>query len=164
AAFDQVRWFGRGPHESYWDRKTGARVGLYEAEAADLYHPYVRPQENGTRSDVRWMAVTNADGVGLLAVGVPLVEASALPYLQDDFDEGQNKTNRHITDLTPRDLTEVRIDWHQMGVGGDNSWGAQALEQYRMPLRTYEWTFRLRPIGRGDGSLFAIAREVNREQ
>jgi beta-galactosidase len=139
-------WFGRGPHESYWDRKTGARVGLYSANAADLYHPYVRPQENGTRADVRWMAVTNAAGTGLLAEGMPLLEASALPYLQEDFDEGQVKVNRHVTDVGPRDLVEVRLDWHQMGVGGDNSWGAQALEKYRLPLREYEWSFRLVPV------------------
>jgi len=164
AAFRQVTWFGRGPQETYWDRKTGARVGLYAADAGDLYFPYVRPQENGTRTDVRWMAVTNAEGVGLLAVGEPLIEASALPYLQEDFDEGQEKINRHITDVSPRSLTEVRLDWHQMGVGGDNSWGAQAHEQYRMPLRTYEWTFGLRPVSRADGSLFAIARQVNGEK
>jgi beta-galactosidase len=163
APFRQVTWFGRGPHESYWDRKTGARVGLYSADAGDLYHPYVRPQENGTRADVRWMAVTDARGVGLLAVGVPLLEASALPYLQEDFDEGQAKVNRHPTDITPRDLTEVRLDWHQMGVGGDNSWGAQALPRYRLPLTTYEWTFGLRPIGPGDTSLFELARAVGRE-
>jgi beta-galactosidase len=162
AAFRQVTWFGRGPQESYWDRKTGARVGLYTADAADLSFPYVRPQENGTRSDVRWMTVTNADGVGLLAVGMPLLEASALPYLQEDFDEGQEKVNRHVTDVAPRDLVEVRLDWHQMGVGGDNSWGAQALEQYRMPLRTYEWTFGLRPIGPADGSPFEIRRSFRR--
>jgi beta-galactosidase len=156
--FSRVTWFGRGPHESYWDRKTGARVGLYSADAADLYHPYVRPQENGTRADVRWMAVTNARGVGLLAVGVPLLEASALPYLQEDFDEGQEKINRHLTDIVPRDLTEVRLDWHQMGVGGDDSWGAQARERYRLPLRVYEWSFRLRPVGPGEGSLFEAAR------
>jgi beta-galactosidase len=162
APFRQVIWFGRGPHESYWDRKTGARVGLHAADAADLHHPYVRPQENGTRADVRWMALTNGSGVGLLAVGMPLLEASALPYLQEDFDEGQVKVNRHPTDVAPRDLIEVRLDWHQMGVGGDNSWGAQALPQYRLPLRAYEWTFGLRPIGPADGSLFELARDVKR--
>jgi beta-galactosidase len=158
-SFDRVTWWGRGPHESYWDRKTGARVGLYAAPAADLYHPYVRPQENGTRSDVRWMAITNAQGRGLLAVGIPLLEASALPYLQEDFDEGQEKVNRHVTDVASRDLVEVRLDWHQMGVGGDNSWGAQALERYRLPLRAYEWTFRLRPVGPGDQDPFTLARQ-----
>jgi len=158
AGFDSVMWFGRGPQESYWDRKTGAAVGLYRAASIDLYHPYGRPQETGTRSDVRWMAVTNAAGIGLLAVGQPLLEASALPFLQEDFDEGQEKVNRHAADLRRRPLTEVRLDWHQMGVGGDDSWGALPHRQYRLPLRTYEWGLRLRPFAPGDGPLFALAR------
>ena len=158
AGFDSVAWFGRGPQENYWDRKTGAAVGLYRAAAVELYHAYGRPQETGTRSDVRWMAITDAAGTGLLAVGLPLLEASALPFLQDDLDEGQAKINRHPTDVPRRALTEVRLDWHQMGVGGDNSWGAQTHPEYRMPLRTYEWSVRLRPIARGDGSPFALAR------
>jgi len=156
--FDQVTWFGRGPQETYWDRKTGARVGLYHATTEDLYFPYVRPQENGTRTDVRWMTVTNAEGTGLLAVGMPLLEVSALPYLQEDFDAGQEKLGRHTTDIHPRDLTEVRLDLHQMGVGGDNSWGAQQLPQYRLPAHVWEWGFMLRPISAKDGSAFEMAR------
>jgi beta-galactosidase len=158
AGFDSVAWFGRGPQENYWDRKTGAATGLYRTAAAELYHPYGRPQETGTRSDVRWMAVSNAAGTGLLSVGMPLLEASALNVLQDDLDEGQEKVNRHPTDVRRRPLTELRLDWHQMGVGGDNSWGARQHEQYRLPVRAYEWGVRLRPFARGDGSPFALAR------
>jgi len=158
AGFDSVTWFGRGPQETYWDRKTGAAVGLYRAAAADLYHPYERPQETGTRADVRWMAVQNAAGTGLLAVGQPLLEASALNVLQEDLDEGQAKVNRHAYMVRRQPLTEVRLDWHQMGVGGDNSWGARTHPEYRLPVRTYEWSVRLRPLARGDGSPFALAR------
>jgi beta-galactosidase len=158
AGFDSVAWFGRGPQENYWDRKTGAAVGLYRSAAADLYHPYGRPQETGTRSDVRWMAVSDAAGTGLLAVGAPLLEASALNVLQGDLDEGQAKVNRHPTDVRRRPLTELRLDWHQMGVGGDNSWGAMQHAQYRLPSKVYEWGVRLRPFARGDGSPFALAR------
>ncbi len=158
AGFDSVAWYGRGPQESYWDRKTGAAVGLYRAPTTELGHPYGRPQETGSRADVRWMAVSNAAGTGLLAAGMPLLEASALPYLQEDLDEGQVKVNRHATDVPRRPLTEVRLDWHQMGVGGDNSWGARQHEQYRLPVRVYEWGMRLRPFGRSDGSPFALAR------
>jgi beta-galactosidase len=163
AGFDSVAWFGRGPHESYWDRKTSAAVGLYRAKTLELYHPYVRPQETGNRTDVRWMAVTNAAGVGLLAVGMPLLEASALPFLQEDFDEGQQKVNRHTYHVRPRPLTEVRLDWRQMGVGGDDSWGALPHEQYQLPVRVYEWAVRLRPFARADGSPFALARTVRRD-
>ena len=158
AGFDGVTWFGRGPHETYWDRKTGAAVGLYRAAAADFYHPYERPQETGTRADVRWMAVSNAAGTGLLAVGAPLLEASAMNVLQDDLDEGQWKINRHAWMVPRRPFTEVRLDWHQMGVGGDNSWGALTHPEYRLPVREYEWGLRLRPFARGDGSPFALAR------
>jgi beta-galactosidase len=156
--FDSVTWFGRGPQETYWDRKTGAAVGLYHMAAADLYYPYERPQETGTRADVRWMAVTNAAGTGLLAVGQPLLEASAMNVLQDDLDEGLEKVNRHAYMVPRRPFTEVRLDWHQMGVGGDNSWGALTHPEYRLPVRTYEWSLRLRPFARGDGSPFALAR------
>jgi beta-galactosidase len=158
AGFDSVTWFGRGPQETYWDRKTGAAVGLYRAAAADLYHPYERPQETGTRADVRWMAVRNAAGTGLLAVGQPLLEASALNVLQEDLDEGQEKVNRHAYMVRRQPFTEVRLDWRQMGVGGDNSWGARTHPEYRLPVRTYEWSLRLRPFARGDGSPFALAR------
>jgi len=158
AGFDSVTWFGRGPQETYWDRKTGAAVGLYRAAAADLYYPYDRPQETGTRADVRWMAVTNAAGTGLLAVGQPLLEASAMNVLQDDLDEGLEKVNRHPYMVRRQPFTEIRLDWHQMGVGGDNSWGALTHPEYRLPVRAYEWSVRLRPIARGDGSPFTLAR------
>jgi beta-galactosidase len=158
AGFDSVTWFGRGPQETYWDRRTGAAVGLYRAAAADLYYPYDRPQETGTRADVRWMAVQNAAGTGLLAVGRPLLEVSAMNVLQDDLDEGLEKVNRHPYMVPRRPFTEVRLDWHQMGVGGDNSWGALTHPEYRLPVQTYEWSLRLRPFARGDGSPFALAR------
>ncbi len=104
------------------------------------------------------MAVTDASGTGLLAAGLPLLEASALPFLQEDLDEGQVKVNRHWVDVPRRPLTELRLDWHQMGVGGDNSWGARQHAEYRLPLRVYEWGMRLRPFGRADGSPFALSR------
>jgi len=85
-------WYGRGPHESYWDRKTGAAVGVYSAEVTDLYYPYIRPQENGNRTDVRWVALTNDDGTGLLAVGRPLLNFSAHHFTIDDFRPGPGES------------------------------------------------------------------------
>ena len=79
--------------------------------------------------------------------------------LQDDLDEGLEKVNRHAYMVPRRPFTEVRLDWHQMGVGGDNSWGAFTHPEYRLPVREYEWSLRLKPFARGDGSLFALARE-----
>ena len=81
AAFDTVTWFGRGPHENYWDRHTSAAIGIYTGRVADQIHPYVRPQESGYKTDVRWVALTSRDGVGLMAVGLPLVSTGPRPSL-----------------------------------------------------------------------------------
>ena len=99
----QVEWYGRGPHENYWDRRTGAAIGRYTAPVSELAHPYVRPQETGTRTDTRWVAVTDGSGTGLLVTGLPTVSFSALPYTLDDLDAGEQKAQRHWADLVPRD-------------------------------------------------------------
>jgi beta-galactosidase len=156
--FDSVAWYGRGPQESYADRKTGAAVGLYRGTALEQYHPYIRPQENGNKADVRWIALTNRSGTGLLAVGLPLLSATALPFLQEDFDEGLAKRNRHTYDVKPRDLVELKLDAAQMGVGGDNSWGARPHRQYRIAVREYTYRFRLRPFARRDGPPTALSK------
>jgi beta-galactosidase len=157
--FDRVAWYGRGPHESYWDRKTGAPVGSYESPVSDLYHPYVRPQENGNRSDTRWVALSNAAGAGLLAVGLPLVDFSAHHYTLADFDEGTEKNQRHTYHLEQRDRVTVNLDYRQMGVGGDNSWGARPHEQYTLPVRGYSFSFRLRPFSPADGTPSDLAKQ-----
>ncbi len=115
--FSTMTWLGRGPHETYWDRKTGAAIGRYAGPVAEQTHFYVRPQENGNKTDVRWLALTNDDGAGLLAVGMPLLSVSAWPYSMEDLE-----TARHINELPHRDVVTVNLDYKQMGVGGDNSW------------------------------------------
>ena len=95
---DRVNWFGRGPHESYWDRKTSAPVGRYHKLVADMVHPYVRPQENGNRVDVRWMALTDEEGHGLLVLGHSLLGMSAWPYTQEALE-----TATHLYDLEAGD-------------------------------------------------------------
>lgn len=154
--FDQMAWYGRGPHESYWDRKTSAFVGKYEGPVADQFWAYVRPQENGNKTDVRWMTITNNNGKGLLFVGEPVLSVSAHHNIMEDFEspertdgrqkEGVKPVNRHTTDVKPRDLTSVNIDYKQMGVGGDNSWGAWTHEEYRLTDKSYSYSFRMRPI------------------
>lgn len=158
--FDQVAWLGRGPHESYWDRKTSAFVGLYEGSVADQYWAYLRPQENGNKTDVRWMAITDQDGNGLFFEGMPLLEMSAHHNLLEDFEstersdgkqpEGVKVVNRHTTDVKPRDLTSVNVDFRQMGVGGDNSWGAWTHDKYRLTGKEYEYSFRMKGMGSED--------------
>ena len=156
--FDNVVWYGRGPHENYWDRNNGAAVGLYEAKVSDLYHPYIRPQETGNRTGVRWVALTNDEGSGLLAVGMPLLNVSAWHFTMEDLDPGEQKAQRHTFDVHPRDLVTLNLDYMQMGVGGDDSWGALPHPEYRIPAREYSYSFRLRPFSRADGTPIALSR------
>lgn len=158
--FDQMAWLGRGPHESYRDRKTGAFVGLYKGSVADQYWAYLRPQENGNKTDVRWMAITDGSGNGLFFEGLPLLEVSAHHNLQEDFEsmertdgrqqDGDLVVNRHTTDVKPRDLTSVNVDYKQMGVGGDNSWGAWTHDEYRLTGKEYRYSFRMKAISAGE--------------
>jgi beta-galactosidase len=153
-----VEWFGRGPQETYVDRKSGAAIGRYVSTPAELYHPYVRPQETGNRTDTRWVAFRDPAGYGLLAAGMPTLDWSAIPYLTEDLDEGPVKTGRHTFDLPDRDLIAVHLDHRQLGVGGDNSWGAQPLEKYRIPIETASWSIRLTPLGPELGDPMELSR------
>ena len=143
---DHVEWYGRGPHENYWDRKESAFVGIYESSVSDLYFPYIRPQENGYRTDNRWVKLTNDNGAGLKFVGMPLISFSAHHNLISDFDPGIKKQQRHTTDIKPRDLISLNIDYKQTGVGGDNSWGARAYEQYQLKPQNYEYSYLMVPV------------------
>ena len=143
---DQVEWYGRGPHENYWDRRTGAAVGRYTAPVSELAHPYVRPQETGTRTDTRWVALTDGTGTGLIVTGLPTVSFSALPYTVEDLDAGERKAGRHWADLVPRDEVTLTVDHRQQGVGGDDSWGAVAHHEYTLWPGEMEFRFLLRPL------------------
>jgi beta-galactosidase len=138
---NRVEWFGRGPEENYWDRNTGYPVGRYSAPASAIGHAYVRPQENGNRSDVRWVSFTDAAGVGLMARGEPLINFSAWPYTQEDLESA-----RHPVDLPARSNVTVHIDHQQMGLGGVNSWGEWPLKQYQLKPGRYQWGFTLQQV------------------
>jgi len=152
-----MTWFGRGPHETYDDRKTGAAVGLYSGQVEDLIHDYVRPQENANRTDVRWLALTDEDGVGLLAVGMPLLSVSAWPYTMEDLESA-----KHIHELPRRDTITVNLDYKQMGVGGDDGWTERARPhpEYRLPVKEYTYSFCLQPITPQMGDIATIARRA----
>lgn len=143
--FNQVKWYGRGPHENYQDRKTAAFVGVYEKKVTDLYYPYISPQENGNRTDTRWISFTNNEGNGLMATGMPYLSWSALPYTIEDLTQ-ESRGSKHAYELKERDFISVNLDYKQMGVGGDNSWGARPHEKYRLKPQEYSYTFRLSPI------------------
>ena len=144
--FDQVEFYGRGPVENYSDRNSSQFLGVYKSSVADQYFPYIRPQENGNKTDVRWWRVTNADGMGLEFHSDAPLSMSSLNYTTADLDEGPNKHNVHAGDLTPRPYTVVHIDKVQYGLACVNSWGAQPLEQYKLHYGDYSYSFVIKPL------------------
>ena len=139
--YQNMSWYGRGPFESYWDRKTAAFVDLYQGKVKDQYTPYVSPQENGNKTDVRWSSWLNNAGWGLMVKGDSLINISAHNYLQQDL---ENAT--HSNEVPVKDLVEVHIDLQQMGVGGDTSWGAYTHDQYRLLANSYSFGFTIAPV------------------
>lgn len=155
--FANVRFYGRGPWENYCDRKDGAQFAIYSCTVDDMYVPYVRPQENGHRVDTRWLEIKNAKGRGLVihAVETPFefnalhnsvedfdAEESTAPYQWNNFVENDPhdvgrarnvmKKQTHVSDISPRNFTEICIDSRMTGVGGDNSWGAETYDKYKV--------------------------------
>jgi len=151
--FNKLTWLGRGPHETYWDRKTGAAFGLYSGHVNEHVHRYVRPQENGNKSDVRWMALTDREGVGLIAVGMPTIDISAWCFTMRDLEKA-----KHIHELPQRDTITVNLDYKQMGVGGDDSWGARTHPEYTLPAKSYHYRLRLMPYAPTLGDILNLTR------
>ena len=143
-SFDHVSWYGRGPHASYEDRKSGAFIDLYEGSVWDQYFPYDRPQENGNKTDVRWMELSSGSCMAKVS-GKPVFSSSVYMFPNDDLAEpGTGKHQRHVSDVVRKDLVTWNIDLRQMGVGGDNSWGAFPHEQYLIPATKMNFSFRLK--------------------
>lgn len=144
--YDRICYYGRGPLESYSDRKAAALIGLYTEDVDDQYYPYIRPQESGNKTDVRYWKQIDRSGRGFEIRSDRPFQASALPYLTADLDDGIEKHQRHSGELTPRDLVNVHIDAVQMGVGGEDSWGSWPRPAYRLPYGDYSFRFVLVPI------------------
>ncbi|MGD8777897.1 MAG: glycoside hydrolase family 2 TIM barrel-domain containing protein [Ignavibacteria bacterium] len=154
--YDKISWYGRGPWENYVDRLSGANVGVYAEDIDDFSTDYVLPQENANRCDVRWVAFTNKDGNGLLAVAGSKLSVSAWPYTLHDLEEA-----KHTSDLHDEDFITVNLDYEQMGVGGVNTWSpvARPLPEFRIPSNeTYEYEFYLMPYSTDMGALEEVAR------
>jgi beta-galactosidase len=148
ASLPNIQWYGRGPQESYADRKSSAFVGLHTGKVADQLFPYVSPQESGYHTDVRWVALTNPEGGGLLATGTDQLCFSALPYTAEDLTEKARGT-MIPTDLVARPFIEWYIDLGQMGLGGDDSWGARTHKEYTFPAKEYTYRFWMRSLAPG---------------
>ena len=143
---ENVSWYGRGPHENYVDRKSSAFIGIYGKKVADMDFEYGRPQENGYRTDNRWVQFTDNQGEGIEIHGVPKISFSAHFNPIEDFDDGEAKRQRHINDIIPRNFISLNIDYKQMGVGGDNSWGARTWKKYQLEPKDYKYSFIVKPI------------------
>jgi beta-galactosidase len=147
---EHVDYLGRGPWENYCDRNTSTFVGRYKTTVAGMHVPYIRPQENGHRTDVRWLALKRNNGSGLLVIADSLIEFNALNNTVEDFDAGQNKDRnlQHANDVSPRDLVELHIDYRMIGVSGDDSWGAWPHEPYliRPSAKGHQYSFTLVPF------------------
>jgi beta-galactosidase len=153
--FETITWFGKGPQETYCDRDD-ARVGFYSGSVADqFFADYTEPGESGNKVDVRWAALTNKDGIGLLAVGLPRLSVNALPFTTDDL-----QGPKHAFEIPRRDFVTLNLDLRQMGVGGDDSWGAVPHEEYRIKPAPCEYRFRLRAFDPKSGSPAAISKSV----
>ena len=145
-AYANIEYYGNGPEENYADRNNDQTIGFYVQKVADQYYPYIRPQESGNKTEVRYWRVLDDKAKGLEFYGTEALNATALNYLQSDLDDGWEKDQRHSGDLTPRDFTVVSIDKQQFGLGSVNSWGAWPRHEYQMPYGDYEYTFVIRPV------------------
>ena len=145
-SFDKVAYYGRGPVENYIDRKANADLGIYHQSVAEQFYAYIRPQENGTKSDIRWWKTLNASGHGIQVVSAKPFSASALHYTIESLDEGLYKKQGHSQEVEEADLTNFCFDLIQAGLGCEDSWGRIARPEYQIPYGDYEFTFILKPM------------------
>ena len=144
--FNEVEYYGRGPVENYADRNHSTLIGKYRQTVAEQFYPCIRPQETGTKTDLRWWRVLNISGNGLQFVGDAPFSASALNYSIESLDDGVQKDQRHSPEVAKAPFTNLCIDKVQMGLGCVNSWGTLPLEKYRVPYQDYEFSFILTPV------------------
>jgi beta-galactosidase len=147
-SFDDLKWYGRGPFENYVDRKTAAFVGLYGGKVADQHVSYIRPQENGNKCDVRWMKLMDSRGNGLTFSSDGLIEFTVQHYRPEDITQETRSSGMHSVDVPKRKMIGINLDLFQMGVGGNNSWGARPIEKYRYPAKDYSFTMQITPVAR----------------
>lgn len=152
APYEHLQWYGRGPHENYPDRRTSADVGRYRSTVRAQYEPYVRPQEMGNREEVRWVALTDSSGAGLLVVAAAPLAMSALHFTSHDLEAAQ-----HIHELRPRAEVVLCLDYRQCGLG-NASCGPGVLDKYALRPEPASFGFMLRPYGPEMGDVAQVAR------
>lgn len=147
-AMSQSKYYGRGPIENYSDRNECMRLGIYSQDAGEQYFPYIRPQESGTKSDIRWWQQTGADGFGIYIDSSKPFYASATHFDTEELDDGDSKEQRHSTELRESKFTNLFLDSEHMGVGGTNSWGAKPLDKYLVRYGDKVFKFTITPLGK----------------
>lgn len=145
-SFETVEYYGRGPVENYIDRNHCSDLGIYRQSVSEQFYPYIRPQENGTKTDIRWWKMLDAAGNGIEVVATAPFSASALHYTIESLDEGWSKQQGHSQEVEEADLTNLCIDKVQAGLGCEDSWGRIARPEYQVPYADYEFTFILTPV------------------
>jgi beta-galactosidase len=161
--YNVFSWYGRGPHETYWDRKHSGKVGIYKGSVWDQIHPYSRPQETGNKTDIRWMSLQNNQGTGIKVTAVnSFLSGSAWPFTAEQLEfvagaKGAESasglvpvSSKHGAELFDEGIITWNIDYLQMGVGGDTSWGRPVHEEYTIPVQEYKYQFWMVPFGPGD--------------
>ncbi len=143
--FDNFSWYGRGPWENYSDRNLSSHLGIYHSSVADQYVPYPRPQENGNKTDVRWLSLTNDEGYGLRIEGLQPLSVSALYYHSEDLDPGFTKKGQRPIDIYERENIVLNVDLLQRGLGGDDSWGRHPHNEYRLTDSNYKYSYLIKP-------------------
>lgn len=146
ASFERIVYYGRGPGENYSDRNNVTDLGIYDQSVTEQFYPYIRPQENGTKTDIRWWKMLDSTGHGLMVTSEEAFSASALHYTIESLDEGPRKHQMHSQEVDPSDLTNLLVDKVQMGLGCVNSWGALPRPEYQVPYADYEFVFVLTPV------------------
>jgi beta-galactosidase len=149
--FSELEYFGRGPHENYIDRNTSALVGLYNSSVEEQYVPYPAPQENGNKTEVRWLSLKNKDGLGLLFQALPAFEFSALHFSPDQLSRATPGI-RHMSDPLKQEEVFLTLNHKQMGVGGDDSWGAKTHAKYSIPAVSMQFAYFIKPLEPKDDS------------
>jgi beta-galactosidase len=140
--FKNLVWYGNGPHENYWDRKESAKIGIYNGKVCEQYVPYLKPQECGNKTEVRWALLSNKEGTGLLIKGDPVFELNVLPYSIEELEKAD-----HSYKLPISDKVVVRINYKQMGIGGDDSWGSKTHPEFTLYAnRNYKFSYTIKGI------------------
>jgi beta-galactosidase len=143
--FNKLEYFGRGPHENYIDRNHSSFVGLYSSTVDEQYVPYITNGENGNKTEVRWLSLTDEEGKGIMIKGSPFIDFSALHFSQDQLDR-EVRDGAHTIDLVRSDNVFLNVDWKQMGVGGDDSWGAPTHAEYLLRAEPMKYSYMILPL------------------